>query len=402
MILTKEQALRAYATMMNTLDTSCLEPLLADDFHYSSQWVLAEIESKNAYLNYIAPKLDAIRNSSSVVWAEMSSLDREIPGPCVVIAQDGKDNLVAVVVAEVEDGKIKRLDLCGAPSPHSAKRTGDYPGLKKAKSSSEPEHIFWIEAHAKKLDKELNASYYLKQKAARASAKVVLLHREAFSMVDDWIDHIELRRSAGANFAVWGNKYGENPTTGRRQWGEWDKVKGLKSPMAIYKAIEDMAEFLSVDVEWVDALALIASIDWLTAAVIAHRNGYEIPALPDVDDLLNQRSLRPFGRVKIGAIWGYDIHEFDLPLEQWIRVLKGDTWSAEKRYLYEGQRFKGDWSFDGLGSLSVGYGGGGQGWQGNLSALDMIDGPKVDEVDLAKLTLSAVKPEKIKERRANT
>ena len=57
------------------------------------------------------------------------------------------------------------------------------PGLKKAKSSSEPEHMIWLEAHAKKLDKELNASYYLKQKAARASAKVVLLHREAFSMV---------------------------------------------------------------------------------------------------------------------------------------------------------------------------------------------------------------------------
>jgi len=118
--------------------------------------------------------------------------------------------------------------------------------------------------------------------------------------------------------------------------------------------------------------------------------------------LLNQRSLRPFGHVKIGAIWGYDMHEFDLPLGRWIRVLNGDEWSAEKRYWYEGQRFKGNWSFDGLGSLSVGYGDGGQGWQGNLSGLDMIDGPKIDEVDLAKLTLSAVKPKKIKKRRTNT
>lgn len=82
MSLTIEQALRAYATMMNTLNASCLGPLLVDDFHYSSQWVFAEIESKNAYLKYIAPKLDAIRKSGSVVWAEMGSLDREIPGPC--------------------------------------------------------------------------------------------------------------------------------------------------------------------------------------------------------------------------------------------------------------------------------------------------------------------------------
>lgn len=60
MSLSKEQALKAYATMMNTLDASFLEPLLAEDFHYASQWVLAEIESKSAYLEYIVPKLDAI------------------------------------------------------------------------------------------------------------------------------------------------------------------------------------------------------------------------------------------------------------------------------------------------------------------------------------------------------
>jgi hypothetical protein len=32
--------------MVNTLDASHLEPLLADDFHYASQWVFAEMESK--------------------------------------------------------------------------------------------------------------------------------------------------------------------------------------------------------------------------------------------------------------------------------------------------------------------------------------------------------------------
>jgi len=114
--------------MMNTLDASHLEPLLADDFHYASQWVFAEIESKGAYLEYIAPKLDAIRKSGAAVWAEMGWLDREFPGPCVVMAHGDKSNLLAVVLAKVEGGKIKRLDLCGAPSPYSARRTGVYPG----------------------------------------------------------------------------------------------------------------------------------------------------------------------------------------------------------------------------------------------------------------------------------
>ncbi len=224
----------------------------------------------------------------------------------------------------------------------------------------------------------------------RRAAKVVLLHRDAFSMVDNWIDHIELRRGAYATFSVWGNKYGEDPTTGRRRWFDWDKTKGLKSPMAIYKAIEDEAEYLSVQVEWVDAIPLIASIDWLTAAVIASKVGFEIPALPDVEILLTQRSLRSLGRVTIGAEWGYDMHELSLPYERWVRVLKGETLSIEQPYWYEGQRFTGEWSFDGIGGLVVGYDDGGVGWDGKLGGLDVIEGPKLDEVDLARLALSAV------------
>ena len=128
MSLTTEQALRAYAAMMNALDVSCLEPLLADDFHYASQWVFAKIESKSDYVKYIVPKLDAIRKSGAPPWAEMGWLDREFPEPCVVMAQGDRDNLIALLLAKVENGKIQRLDLCGASSPHSARRTGDYPG----------------------------------------------------------------------------------------------------------------------------------------------------------------------------------------------------------------------------------------------------------------------------------
>jgi hypothetical protein len=223
----------------------------------------------------------------------------------------------------------------------------------------------------------------------RRAAKVVLLHRDAFSMVDDWIDHIELRRDAYATFSVWGNKYGEDPMTGRRRWFDWNKTKGLKSPMAIYKAIEDEAEYLNVHVEWVDAIPLIATIDWLTAAVIASKVGFEIPALPNVDLLLTQRSLRPIGLVTIGAEWGYDMHYLTLPFERWVRVLGGESWSIEEPYWFEGQRFTGEWSFDGAGGLVVGYDDGGVGWDGSLSGLDDIDGPKMEDVDLARLALAA-------------
>ena len=58
----------------------------------------------------------------------MGRLDHTSQGTCVVMAQDGKANLVALVIAKVKDGKIQRLDMCCVPPPHSARRSGNYPG----------------------------------------------------------------------------------------------------------------------------------------------------------------------------------------------------------------------------------------------------------------------------------
>jgi len=120
-----ETALRAYASMMNALDSSKLEPLLSDDFHYASQMVLAEIVSKQEYLDYINPKLEVVRASGTKVWAEMAMLTHSFPGPCVVLAQGDKENLVALVLAKGD--QIERIDMCIVPTPQSAKRSGEYP-----------------------------------------------------------------------------------------------------------------------------------------------------------------------------------------------------------------------------------------------------------------------------------
>ena len=121
-----ETALRAYASMMNTLDSWKLEPLLSDDFHYASQMVLAEIESKQEYLDYINPKLEVVRASGTKVWAEMAMLTHSFPGPCVVLAQGDKENLVALVLAKVKGDQIERIDMCIVPTPQSAKRSREY------------------------------------------------------------------------------------------------------------------------------------------------------------------------------------------------------------------------------------------------------------------------------------
>ena len=124
-----EDGLRAYARMLNRLDPNELEPWLADTFTYESQMVITPISPKSAFLEYIHRKMSAIRDSDLPVWAEMGWLNHSIPGPCVVVAQGEKENLVGLIVATAEAGKLVRLDMCIAPPPHSANRSGIYPGL---------------------------------------------------------------------------------------------------------------------------------------------------------------------------------------------------------------------------------------------------------------------------------
>ena len=78
-------------------------------------------------MDYINPKLEVVRDSGTKVWAEMAMLTHSFPGPCVVLAQGDKENLVALVLAKVKGEKIERIDMCIVPTPHSAKRSGECP-----------------------------------------------------------------------------------------------------------------------------------------------------------------------------------------------------------------------------------------------------------------------------------
>ncbi len=127
MKLTEIDALRAYARMMNTLDASHIEPLLDDDFRYSSQWMIGEISSKQEFLDYIKPMLLSIKQSGSRVYAEIAIVQAWGHNECVVTAEDEKSNLIATVFAHVNNKKIRRIDMCHVPSPSETMRTGEYP-----------------------------------------------------------------------------------------------------------------------------------------------------------------------------------------------------------------------------------------------------------------------------------
>ncbi|MBL6771459.1 MAG: nuclear transport factor 2 family protein [Rhizobiales bacterium] len=128
-MLTEVDALRAYARMMNTLDPTHFEALLAEDFVYESQVVLQPLESKQEFLDYIYPKLKTIREANTTVFAEMGTLSAygRVHQPCVVMAQNDRENLTALVLVKLASQLIKRLDICVTPSPKTAQRSGEYP-----------------------------------------------------------------------------------------------------------------------------------------------------------------------------------------------------------------------------------------------------------------------------------
>ncbi len=224
----------------------------------------------------------------------------------------------------------------------------------------------------------------------RRISKTVLLHGDDCLMLGDSDIQIKLCRNSFATFAVWGGKAGSSHHSNRQLRIDWSKTEALKSPLAIKQAIENIAGSLNVSLQWDKVNRSIASIDWVTAAVVAVTVGLEMPGLPEVEDLLSQRSLRAFGRVRLGAEWGDEMHEVDLSFERWVRILCGEHWEVRKSYFYEGKRFTGAWSFDGgKRQLEVTYDDCGVGWHGDLGELDLIWGHQLDDVDLARLALTA-------------
>lgn len=67
--LNQEELVDVYVTAWNTLNAELLEPLLDVNFRYGSMWVLTDLVGRQAYMEYISGKFDAIKKSNSDVKA---------------------------------------------------------------------------------------------------------------------------------------------------------------------------------------------------------------------------------------------------------------------------------------------------------------------------------------------
>ena len=127
--LTEKEALSIYAKMMHTLDSSEFESYLSEDFTYSSQKVLTDMNSKDEFMEYIRPKLETIKKTNSSVYAELGVCPAYGHTDCLIMAQGDKSNLLGVAYACVDKGKISGISLCIVPTPDATERSGIYPGL---------------------------------------------------------------------------------------------------------------------------------------------------------------------------------------------------------------------------------------------------------------------------------
>lgn len=64
--MNETELLIEYAKAWNHLNADFLEPILADDFTYESQWVFAAMHGKAKYLEYIRGKFETIRKGDII------------------------------------------------------------------------------------------------------------------------------------------------------------------------------------------------------------------------------------------------------------------------------------------------------------------------------------------------
>lgn len=127
MKITERDAATAYARAWNRLSCDDFLSLLDENAHYASQWVFDELKSRQEISDYLKGKMQTVKGSDAKVYAELGVTRSGFAGRhCVLLAQGQKEEIKAVVLFEVIEGRIKRYDLC-IPDLLDAERTGVYP-----------------------------------------------------------------------------------------------------------------------------------------------------------------------------------------------------------------------------------------------------------------------------------
>ncbi len=134
----------SFCKAWNNLDASYLENCFTDDFVYNSQIVLADLNGKEEYFNYIEAKFTAFKKGINTVTAELGYYENE---PCFILtltlanpirAPYGNPEyespnhplvkeVITTVLLKFENELIKSAIMCVVPGVSYIKRTGVFP-----------------------------------------------------------------------------------------------------------------------------------------------------------------------------------------------------------------------------------------------------------------------------------
>ncbi|MEE4271571.1 MAG: hypothetical protein V2I67_07855 [Thermoanaerobaculales bacterium] len=130
--LTEAAAARAWALAHNTLDPAHLVRLLHKDVRIASQTVLEEMVGPDRYLEYLNGTFATFKRTGTEIRIELGEtapypMAPGAPRPCAIAHRDGHPEVT--VLFQIEEDKIRRIDLCMIPPPQSCKGSGVSPDL---------------------------------------------------------------------------------------------------------------------------------------------------------------------------------------------------------------------------------------------------------------------------------
>lgn len=118
------------ARAWNHLDVRIIEPLLCQDFIYTSHWVDYTISGASNYINYLTEKFAAIGSAkdNTVTKARMVFLNQPQPRHCVLLTQiSGNEIRQLLFLIKTQQGQISHIHS-DAPEKHNTfQLTGVYP-----------------------------------------------------------------------------------------------------------------------------------------------------------------------------------------------------------------------------------------------------------------------------------
>ena len=122
--MSKFEIVTEIAKGYNNLNSSTFEVLASDDICYESQWVLNALNGKAEIFSYLKQKFETIKQSNTKLFAELAYFGED---PCIILAQDTKENKVATLLIDITKKQISQLTICEVPNWRDAKKTNQYP-----------------------------------------------------------------------------------------------------------------------------------------------------------------------------------------------------------------------------------------------------------------------------------